>query len=140
MKKRNFLVITLVITMLVLLVGCSAEATLEGEWVLVSEKEILSAKVESRPLTNGMGGVRDYRNYITYCYVNDNGTVGFDEHCLFENYSGYIYEVQFKYPSEEDKVVVYSWSGLADKTFYFIYLTQESYEQIFNPQNGGGVN
>ncbi|MBQ2835662.1 MAG: hypothetical protein IJE68_02355 [Clostridia bacterium] len=130
MKKRNLLVIIIMIAVLVLLVGCSAHAD-EPEWVLVAENEILSAKVESRPLTNGLGGIVKYRNYVTYCYVSDDGTVEFDEHPLFEDYSNFIYEVIF-YPSEESKVVKYEckYEG-ENQTRYEVYLTQENYEQIF---------
>ena len=127
MKTRKLLVAIVMVAVLVMFVGCSAHAE-EAEWV--SENEILSAKVEARPITNGAGGIVKYRNYLTYSYVSDDGTVKFDEHQLFDDYEAFTYEVIF-YLSEENKVVA-KYEG--EDTCYEIYLTQVNYEQIFTEQ------
>lgn len=126
-NRKTFMVAIVMVTVLVLFVGCSAHAE-KAE--VVSENEILSVKVESRPITNGMGGIAKYRNYVTYSYVSDDGTVEFEEHMLFDNYDEFTYEVIF-HLSEENKVVV---KQCGENTSYEIYLTRVNYEQIFTEQ------
>jgi len=123
--KRIWMVITLLVAMLAL-VGCSSDET--SEKTFVSEGEIVAVHMENRPLTNNYGGVKKHVPYISYCYVQEDGTIGVREHRLFDDYAEYNYEVILMPLGEENKVVLYR---QGEKEIFEIYLTQETYREIF---------
>lgn len=110
--------------------GANNEDELLGE-----EYEILSVHVGNYPNTGPYGSYSSkyYNNFISFCYIGKNGEPIFETLAINATDGGCKYEVHCGFGEKNKVVIVFQKYGREIiKTTYSIYLTKETYENIYD--------